>query len=377
MANSGGEGGDTLRVGIIGTGGIATGAHIPGYQNTEGVELYAACDVVKERAEAIAERFRIPHVFTDYERMLKLPEIDVVSVCTPPFAHKGATIAALEAGKHVLCEKPMALNAAEAQEMVEAWYRSRGKHKNKFSIGFHSRWGRQAQTLKRFVEAGELGEVYYGRAVALRRRGVPGWGVFTSKAMNGGGPLIDIGVHALDLALWLMGHPDPVAVYGVTYRKFGNRPNVFNPWGAWDPKTYDVEDSAFAMIRFANGAALQLECSWVLNIERSMSQTILCGTEGGAQLEPFKVFQEKHGTILDVVPPERATEGQGRAGEVAYTLEIRGFVEAIRSDSDPLVLPEQALMVSQIVDAIYASDESGDAVKLAPATKGRRTRKGA
>lgn len=353
-----------LRVGIIGTGGIATGAHIPGYQRTPGVQLYAACDVIKERAAEMAEKFDIPHVFTDYEQMLKLPELDVVSICTPPFAHKDPAIAALQAGKHVLCEKPMALDAVEAKAMVDAWHTSRKRYRNKFTIGFQSRFGRNAQILKRMIDAGELGEIYYGRAVALRRRGVPGWGVFTSKAKNGGGPMIDIGVHALDLALWLMGHPQPASVYGVTFRKFGNRPNVYNPWGAWDPKTYDVEDSAFAMVRFHNGAALQLECSWALNIERSMGQTILCGTEGGAQMEPFKVFQEKHGTILDVVPPERATEGQGRQGEPSYTLEVQGFIRAIREGTDPLVLPEQALMVSQIVDAIYASDESGQAVTL-------------
>jgi predicted dehydrogenase len=355
---------DVLRVGIIGTGGIATQAHIPGYQNTEGVELYAACDVIEERAQGMAEQFGIPHVFTDYEQMLKLPELDVVSVCTPPVAHKDATVAALQAGKHVLCEKPMALNGDAAQQMVDAWYAARGRYHNKFTIGFQSRFGRNAQLVKRFVDAGELGEIYYGRAVALRRRGIPGWGVFTSKRLNGGGPLIDIGVHALDLALWLMGHPQPASVYGVTYRKFGNRRGVYNPWGTWDAETYDVEDAAFAVIRFRDGASLQLECSWALNIERSTSQTLLCGTEGGAQLEPVKLFKEAHDSLVDIVPPERATEGQGRPAERSYTLEIRGFVEAIRKDTDPLVLPEQALMVSRIVDAIYASDEAGASINL-------------
>jgi predicted dehydrogenase len=354
----------TLRVGIIGTGGIAQGAHIPGYQRTEGVELYAACDVIEERARAMAEKFGIPHVFTDYEQMLKLPEVDIVSVCTPPFAHKDATIAALQAGKHVLCEKPMALDGTEAQAMVDAWYAARERYGNRFSVGFQSRFGRQAQTLKRFIDAGELGELYYGRTAALRRRGVPGWGVFTKKSLNGGGPLIDIGVHALDLALWFLGHPEPASVYGVTYRKFGNRSGVYNPWGSWDPKSFDVEDAAFAMIRFRNGAMLQLECSWALNIEKSTSQTVLCGTEGGAQLHPFKIFQERHGTILDVAVPEGVTEGQGGRDEPAHVLEIQGFVKAVREGRDPLVRPEQALMVSRIVDAIYASDEAGGAVPL-------------
>jgi predicted dehydrogenase len=353
----------TLRVGVIGTGGIAN-AHIAGYQKTEGVELFAACDVIKERVEAVQEKHGFTHAFTDYEQMLKLPELDVVSICTPPFAHKAPTIAALEAGKHVLCEKPMALDAAEAQDMVDAWHRVRGKHKNLFSIGFNARWAPAAQALKRMIDGGELGEVYYGRTVSHRRRGVPGWGVFTNKAKNGGGPMIDIGVHALDLALWLMGHPQPVSVYGVTYRKFGNRPNVFNPWGAWDPKTFDVEDSAFAMIRFLGGATLQLECSWALNIDKSYAQTILCGTEGGAQLRPLTLFQEKHSALVDTVVAENVTEGQARAAESTHALEVQGFVRAVREGAQPLVLPEQALMVSRIVDAVYASDESGDAVKL-------------
>ena len=312
----------------------------------------------------MAEKFDIPHVFTDYNQMLQLPELDVVSVCTPPFAHKDAAIAALQAGKHVLCEKPMALDATEAQAMVDAWHEARATHGNAFSIGFQSRFGRQAQVLKRFIDAGELGELYYGRAAALRRRGIPGWGVFTDKSKNGGGPMIDIGVHALDLALWFLGHPEPVSVYGVTYRKFGNRSGIYNPWGSWDPQKYDVEDSAFAMIRFRNGTTLQLECSWALNIERSMSQTILAGTEGGAQLHPFKIFQEKHGTILDVVPPEGVTEGQSGKDVPNHVHEVRGFIKAVREGTTPLVRPEEALMVSKIVDAIYASDASGESVKL-------------
>ena len=361
-----------LKVGIIGTGGIATGAHIPGYQATQGVELYAACDVLKDRVEAMAERFNIPHVYTDYKEMLKDPEVDVVSVCTPPFAHKEVTIAALEAGKHVLCEKPMALDGDEAQQMVDAWYKARQKYHNKFTIGFQARYGRNPQLLKRLIDAGELGEIYYARASYLRRRGVPAWGVFTSRAKNGGGPMIDIGVHALDLSLWLMGHPEPVSVFGATYRKFGNRSGVYNPWGVWDPKTYDVEDSAFALIRFANGASLQLECSWALNIAQSQSQTILAGTQGGAQLDPFKVFTEKHEMVWDMAPPERPVEGAGGQQTPLYALEVQGFVKAIREDGDPLVLPEQALMVSRIVDAIYESDESGEAVKLSGARKTRR-----
>jgi len=364
-------------VGIIGAGGIATAAHIPGYQACgEAVELYAVCDVLPERAQKVAAQYGFRKVFTDFKELVADPALDVVSVCTPPFAHLPATVAALEAGKHVLCEKPMARTAAECQQMIDAWRRARaGKYPHlKFTVGFQSRFGRRAQLLKRVVEAGELGEVYFVRASALRRRGIPAWGVFTSKAKNGGGPLIDIGVHALDLALWLMGHPQPATVFGSTYRQFGNRADVYNPWGRWDPAAYDVEDSAFALVKFAGGATLYLECSWALNIERSVSQTLLCGTEGGAQLEPFRVFTERHGALWDTALPERPANGE-RPPERVHTLEVQGFIRAIQEDTEPLVRPEEALMVSQIVDAIYASDERGTAVAITPPAAPRRARR--
>lgn len=352
-----------LRVGIIGTGRIS-GSHITGYLATEGIELYGVCDVVEERAVAASEKHSIAHVFKNFEALVNCPEIDLVSVCTPPFAHKDPTIAALEAGKHVLCEKPMALTAMEAEAMVDAWEHARVRHGNLFTIGYQGRWTRSAQLLKKFIDAGELGDIYYGRALATRRRGLPGWGVFTDKRLNGGGPVIDIGVHALDRALWLMGHPDPVSVMAVTFNKFGNRPGMFNPWGPWDHKGFDVEDAAFALIRFANGACLQLECSWILNIERSISKTILCGTEGGAEIDPLKIYQERHGTILDVIVPQGVTEGQDAPADRPHTVEIRGFVKAIREGTDPLVHPREALMVARIVDAIYESDREGRSIQL-------------
>lgn len=350
-----------LRVGIIGTGGIA-GQHIDGYKKAEGVELVATCDVIESRAIGMKEKHGFQTHFTSWEEMIKHADLDAVSVCTPPFAHLEPTIGALEAGLHVLCEKPMALDSIQAQRMVDTWHRVRDSKRNLFSVGFQSRYGKNAQQLKRFIDAGELGDVYYVRAAYLRRRGVPAWGVFTSKELNGGGPMIDVGVHVLDLSMWLMGHPKIQSVYGASFRKFGNRANVFNPWGAWDPAKYDVEDSAFAMIRFENGAALQLEVSWALNLPKSVTETLICGTEGGAQLEPLTLFQEKHGTIVDVVVPDKATEGQDASRQPNHHSQMIGWVEAIRSGSSPLVLPEQALQVSKIVDAIYSSSESGSSV---------------
>ncbi len=350
-----------LRVGIIGTGGIA-GNHIEGYQKAEGVELVATCDVVESRAIGMKEKYGFRTHFTSWEEMVKHADLDVVSVCTPPFAHVEPAIGALEAGLHVMCEKPMALDAVQAKSMVDAWHKVRDTKGNLLSVGFQSRFGRNAQQLKRFIDAGELGEVYYVRAAYLRRRGVPAWGVFTNKALNGGGPMIDVGVHVLDLSLWLMGHPKIQSVYGASFCKFGNRPGVFNPWGAWDPAKFDVEDSAFAMIRFENGAALQLEVSWALNLPKSVTETLVCGTDGGARLEPLTLFQERHGTIIDVVVPEKATEGQGGPSEPNHHLQIVAWIESIRAGTAPLVLPEQALQVSQIVDAVYRSSETGASV---------------
>lgn len=352
-----------LRVGIIGTGGIA-GNHIEGYQKAEGVEFVATCDVIESRAIGMKEKYGFQTHFTSWEEMVKHADLDVVSVCTPPFAHVEPTIGALEAGLNVICEKPMALDAAQARSMVDAWHRVRESKGNLFTIGFQSRFGRNAQQLKRFIDAGELGDVYYVRAAYLRRRGVPAWGVFTSKELNGGGPMIDIGVHALDLSMWLMGYPKVQSVYGASYRKFGNRANVFNPWGKWDPATYDVEDSAFAMIRFENGAALQLEVSWALNLPKSVTETLFCGTEGGASLDPLTIYQEKHGTIVDVVVPDRATEGQEGQRQPNHFTQMVAWIEAVRSGTQPLVRPEEALQVSQIVDAVYASSDSGASVNF-------------
>ena len=235
--------------------------------------------------------------------------------CTPPFAHLEPTIGALEAGLHVLCEKPMALDSIQAQTMVDAWHKVREAKANLFSVGFQSRYGKNAQQLKRFIDAGELGEVYYVRAAYLRRRGVPAWGVFTSKELNGGGPMIDVGVHVLDLSMWLMGHPKIQSVYGASFRKFGNRPNVFNPWGSWDPAKYDVEDSAFAMIRFENGASGILMATQVAAGEENNLNIRVYGEKGGLSWR-----QEEPNTLevkwLDK-PKEVIRTGWGYLGDEA------------------------------------------------------------
>ena len=344
---------NTLGVGIIGAGGIANLTHIPGYKGmSDRVRLIAVADVLGDRADEVAAEHEIPMAFDDYNRLLELEEIDVVSVCTPPVAHMAATIAALDAGKHVLCEKPMAMTAAQAQKMIDAAERS-GR---KLAIGFQSRFSDSAGALKRLIDGGELGDVYYGRAVYNRRRGIPSHGMFHSREQNGGGPLIDVGVHVLDLALWLMGNPKPVSVLGSAYCKFGNRDDVFNGWGPWNHEDFDVEDFATAMIRLDNGATLNLEYSWALNIEEDLRSIVLCGDEGGAQLHPLKVFKDDGKMLIDWDP-----HGLGDTGfEEMHARSLANFIDAVINDTETLVRPGQGLHVAQIVDAIYRSSETGE-----------------
>ena len=220
---------DETKVGIIGAGGIAGGKHLPGHRNVEGVSIIAVCDIDRQRAENFAKQHDIKHVFTDYNDLVAMPELDAVSVCTPNNFHAPPTIAALNAGKHVICEKPIAGNANDGQAMVDA-QKASGKV---LQIGLQSRFGTEARTLRKLYEDGFFGDIYYARAMAMRRRGVPASPSFITKSIAGGGPLIDIGVHILDVLLWMIGTPKPIEAFGSIAQKFGHQADVINPWGTW------------------------------------------------------------------------------------------------------------------------------------------------
>ncbi len=344
-----------LGIGIIGSGGIAQNAHMPGYAAVPDLcKIVAVADVNPDTAKAAAEKFNVKHVFTDYKKLLEMDEVDAVSVCTPNYLHHEPTIKAFEAGKHVLCEKPIAMNAAEAAEMVAAGR----KAKKKFMVGYNLRFAPTNQLLKKYIEAGDLGEIYFARAQALRRRGIPGWGVFIDKSKQGGGPLIDIGVHILDLTLWLLGHPKPVAASGQTYAKFGKRSDIVGFMGQWDYKNFTVEDFAIGLIRFENGATISLESSFVANIPEDVFTSTLCGTEGGAVTHPLTIVREQHRS-LQTFRPEIPN-----ADIATHSAEVKHFCEAILNDTEPLTTGEHGLAVAQIMDAIYASSEAGKEVPI-------------
>lgn len=344
----------SVNIGVIGAGGIAQGAHLPAYQNCPNANIVAIADVNEDALKKAAEKFGIPNTFTDYREMLKRDDIDAVSVCTPNFLHKDPTIAALRAGKDVLVEKPLAMNAAEGEEIAQV-VKETGKQ---CMVGFVMRYSAEAQVLKRYIEAGELGDIYYGRAQFLRRRGIPGWGVFGQKDKQGGGPLIDLGVHVLDCALWLMGNKKPVTVSGMSVTKFGNREGVVGLMGQWDVSTYTVEDFGAGFIRFDDGSVLLLEASFAANINVQSSRNVtLMGDRGGANVDPLQVYREEHGVLVDVTPiGVPATKG--------FELEINDFVNAV-ANGTPVPIPvEHGVTVSKIIDAVYKSGELGREVEI-------------
>lgn len=352
-----------VKIGVIGIGGIAEVAHLPGYR-AAGAEVHALCARRPETAAAIAGEYSVRHVTHDYRELLALEEIEAVSVCVPTHLHAEVTLAALRAGKHVLCEKPPALGAADARAMRAA----AAEQDRLLMYALSARFRAPALKLRRLAEEGELGTVYGARAGWLRRRGNPaGW--FTDRARSGGGALIDLGIHGLDLAWWLMGRPQPRAASGHVYREFGNYqsddaatpdPVMQRHLVRQEKTVFDVEDSAFAMISFDNGAHLLLEASWALNCARERRYVTCYGTRAGAELteEGIRLYGELAGALADTRPqvPEHD----------AYQAQMRHFVAAIRGEEEPLATGDDGVALMAMVDAIYESARQGRQVPIDP-----------
>lgn len=372
-----------IRIGIVGCGFIANGKHLPSMARFADVEVVAFCDLIIEKAQASAQRFGAPDalVCTDYRDLLKRDDIDAIHVCTPNSSHAEITVAALKAGKHVMCEKPMAKTAAQAKEMLDA-YKSTGKL---LTIGYQNRFRDDSQLIKRLCDNGDLGDIYLGKAFATRRRGVPTWGVFMDKEKQGGGPLIDLGTHALDLTLWMMQNYEPETVLGSTFNKIGKMGSPANSMGPWDPAKYEVEDSAFGLVRMKNGATIFLEASWAINmVVSNEAMTMLCGTKGGADMFPptgpivrtaefqsapsyhVRINGENSGKLfIQNYAMGAAFIGDGGAEQFAGgTLEMDTWLKAIKGEGELVVKPEQAYTVTCILEAIYNSANSGDVFKF-------------
>ncbi|WP_071130515.1 Gfo/Idh/MocA family protein [Enterococcus timonensis] len=354
----------TLKIGIIGCGGIANGKHLPALSKIKEVEVVAFCDLNEERAIKDAKEFGSADakVFTDYQEMLK-EDLDIVHVCTPNSSHAPLTIAALEAGNHVMCEKPMAKTAAEARAMIAAAKKS-GK---KLTIGYQNRFRKDSQYLHEVCSQGELGEIYFAKAHAIRRRAVPTWGVFLDEEAQGGGPLIDIGTHALDLTLWMTNNYRPKYVVGNAYRKLADQENAANAFGPWDPKKYTVEDSAFGYIVMEDGSTIFLESSWALNsLDVKEAKTTLCGTLGGADMNHGLTINGEDHQMLYQKEIDLSIGGadffEGDNGNDSSLNEAHSWINAILNDTDPVVLPEQALVVTEILEAIYKSSKENQPI---------------
>lgn len=352
---------DKLKIGVIGAGFIGQMAHLEGYSKlADKCEIAAVCDLRDEKLDDVRKKFDIAKTTKAWMDLVNDKEIDAISVATPNIEHREMTIAALKAGKHVLCEKPMAMNGKEAREMC-AVERESGKI---LQIGLQNRFSSAGYFMTDFIESGQMGDIQFARAQALRRRGVPHWGVFINKEKQGGGPLIDIGVHILDLTLAFMGYPKPTVATGKTWDSLGKDPEVVNFYGDYDRSKFTVEDFACAMIRFENGACVSLESSFMANLEDDPIRTQLFGTKAGAIVQPWddknpvKIFKETNKQYFEMVPHNMPSIPS------PHHEEVRRFIDAIENGKPSPVPGRHGMILNAIFDAVYASSVSGREVEV-------------
>lgn len=341
-----------LRVAFIGAGGIARVhmKHLTKYSDTE---VVAAADVSDAALQKAKQEYNIANLYSDWKEMLKKEKPDAVSVCTPNGMHAEPTIAALQSGCHVLVEKPLAMHASEGQAMVDA-ARNAGKH---LVIAFQWRYHPKAQFLRAALNKGQFGKVLVMQCSAMRRRGIPNWGVFGRKDLQGGGPLIDVGVHIMEMAHYVMGEPRPVAASGQIFQYLGNRPcDVACSWPNWDHKNYTVEDLAVGQIRFENGAILQVEASFAAHVKDQWNFRFM-GEKGGAEFDPLSIHADEHGYMMDKSPaflPNYDT----------FEHKMRAFVDTALHGKPNEAPGEAGLVIQKMIDAIYHSAETGREVPI-------------
>ena len=352
--------GKKLRVAIIGCGGIAQ-THLGTYKKIPEVEIVAGVDILPERLKVMEEVWGVPKnaLFTDWKKMLKVIKPDAVDVCTPNGVHCAPVVDACNAGCHAMVEKPMAMNPAECEKMIAA----AKKNKVKLAVGFQQRYTPNTTALVEARDDGQFGKIMFVKCQALRRRGIPNWGVFGRKELQGGGPMIDIGVHILECAYAFMGSPKPVAASGNCWTYMGNKPSkTRNGWPNWDWKTYTVEDLAIGQIRFDNGAILQIESSFVAHMEKNdvMNFTAM-GEKAGCDWETGTIYTDLNNLMVNAKPTYLGDNGW----DVIFKAKLQNWVDAIRKGT-PLGAPGEAgLAVQKMLDGIYRSAAAGKEVTIA------------
>ena len=352
-----------LKGAIIGAGGIAKNAHVPAYEKMRNqIEIVAVCDILEDRAKALAERLGAKEYYTDYKDVLKIEGLDFVDICTPNYYHSVIAVDALNAGINVFCEKPDAVSVEEAEKMKKAAEDS-GKV---LMVMRNNRYMGISSYLKKFIEEGKMGNIYAARCGWQRRRGIPGkGGWFTTKALSGGGPLINLGVHMIDLSIWLMGNPRPVAVTGCAYEKFANSDVSDSANSAFGDKnangTFDVEDLAMGFIRFDNGACMQIEFSWASNIEVEQRFIEFRGDKAGAMWsslnDQLKIFTENYGVTENLLPKAKESIQQHEAN-------LRHFADVLLNGAEPMFVPQQGVDMIKILEGFYKSAEEGREILL-------------
>ncbi len=332
----------TLRIGLVGVGAAAQVNHIPALKKVEGLELVALCDRDPEKAQRVAQKFGIPHAVGRIEELLDLEDLDAVDICTPNYLHAPMAVAALEAGKHVFCERPLARSREEAAAMAKA----AKKADRVLACAVQHRFRSDAQLLRRFVEKGDLGEVYMSKAGWLRLK--TQWDSDEwrrTKRESGGGVVLDLGFQMLDLSLWVLGQPKVSSVTASVHRT----------------KKGEVEDSATAFFRLESGATLTLELTWGLLMEKDFAYLNLFGSGGAALLNPFRVHKGMHGTLVNVTPTLDTSRNQYR---LAMEAQVQHFADTLRSGKTPMGSVDEVQGVMELMDAVYKSAELGKEVKV-------------
>lgn len=352
---------EKVKIGLVGAGQISR-AHLDAYKKVKNAEVVAICDINEKHLNETADLFGIKNRYISETEMLKNEKLDAADVCVWNCNHAKCTIEALDAGLHVLCEKPMAYNAKQAEEMYEA-----AKRNNRLlMIGFVLRFGTESKIAKDFIDNGYLGDIYFTKATYLRRHGSPG-GWFGKKELSGGGPVIDLGVHVIDLTRSLMGSPKPVSVYAVTSDRLGDRKYLKNDVGwkpddATDNDEFSVEDFGTALIRYDNGSCTLLETSYSLNGEE-VTQKEFFGTKGGIKIDndgKMKIFGEYNGYLADITPKLE----NYKYGTEMFPDEMQHFADCVQKGIPCMASAEDGIAVMKILDAVYESARTGHEVIL-------------